>query len=161
MYSGPGLLSEVRDVATLAMQALQERLDKATKAEAALKEREASVEAELRNMQKLMAGASDSIHLLEEEKGELQAASGKHRFAFSQATIELEGLRATIASNDAAAKALEAQIEAAQERGLLLERQLGMKTADWAAAHAQLDHSRKEASDLRAAEQELVQQLAR
>ena len=112
-------------------------------------------------MQKLMAGASDSIHLLQEEKGELQAASEKHRFAFSQATVELEGLRATIASNDAARKALEAQIEAAQERGLLLERQLGMKTADWEVARAQLDHSRKEASDLRAAEQELVQELAR
>lgn len=142
-------------------QGLQQKLDTAAKAQSALEDDKAHLEHEIQNMQKLMAGTSNSIRQLHEERGELKAASEKQNMALSQALAEIDGLQSTAASHDATTKALEAQIDAAEERGMILERQLGMKTADWEVARAQLDHAQNEASRLRIAEQNMSQELAR
>lgn len=142
-------------------QALQQKLDTAAKTQSALEGHKANLEDELQNMQKIMAGTSGSIQQLHEEKGELQAALGKQSMALSQALAEIDGLRSTAASHGATTKALEAQIDAAEERGMILERQLSMKTADWEVARAQLDTAQSEATKLRAAEQDMAQELAR
>ena len=108
-----------------------------------------------------MTGASDSVRQLQLEKENLQSTLKQQGFTLSQASVELEAQRAAIESKSAATKALEAQLDAAQERGMLLERQLGMKTADWEVCTAQLDLAQKETAKLQAAEQELSEELAR
>ena len=143
------------------VQGLQQKLNKATNAQAILKEENLCLKNELYGMKLLMAGSTESITQLQLEKGKLEDASLRQHAKLEAGLLEKQQLQTALCARDAAKDAIQVQLNSVQERGMLLERQLGMKAADWEVACEQLTQARKDAAQHRAAEEQLKQDLDR
>eukprot|EP00892_Ulva_mutabilis_P011976 jgi/Ulvmu1/9150/UM005_0248.1 len=146
---------------TAAHLSLQKRLDEAIRTQSALQKENEGAATELHGMQQLLSNISGRIMELQTEKEQLQASSQEERAKLEGVMEQLQRLKAAVTSHDAATKAMEAQLESAHERGTLLQRQLGMKTADWEVALEQLGQARKEAAEHEAAQAHSADELAK